>query len=155
MFEARLAALGVQLPGPFPPHDPLDAVVVHDGTARTSGCLPRDADGTLHATGVVGAAVTADTGRACAALCAQNALSLLRAALGSLDAIERLLTLSVFIASADGFAEQPRVADGASQFLVEVFGDSGRHTRSAIGVAALPRGAPVEVELIASLREDG
>ncbi len=155
MFEARLAALGVELPGPFPPHDPLDAVIVHRGTARTSGCLPRDADGTLRATGLVGDTVTADAGRACAALCAQNALSLLRAALGSLDAIDRLLTLSVFIASAAGFAEQPRVADGASRFLVEVFGDAGRHTRSAIGVAALPRGAPVEVELVASLRGEG
>ncbi len=154
MFEARLAALGVELPGPFPPHDPLDAVIVHGGTARTSGCLPRDADGTLRATGLVGGAVTADVGQECAALCAQNALSLLRAALGNLDVIDRLLTLSVFIASTAGFAEQPRVADGASRFLVDVFGDAGRHTRSAIGVAALPRGAPVEVELIASLREE-
>jgi enamine deaminase RidA (YjgF/YER057c/UK114 family) len=153
VFEDRLAALGVQLPGPFPPHDPLDAVIVHRGTARTSGCLPRDADGTLRATGVVGGSVSADTGCECAALCAQNALSLLRSALGSLDAIDRLLTLSVFIASTADFAEQPRVADGASRFLVDVFGDAGRHTRSAIGVAALPRGAPVEVELIASLRE--
>jgi enamine deaminase RidA (YjgF/YER057c/UK114 family) len=155
VFEARLAALGAELPGPFPPHDPLEAVIVHRGTARTSGCLPRDADGTLRATGVVGGGVTADTGRECAALCAQNALSLLRAALGSLDVIDRLLTLSVFIASTADFADQPRVADGASRFLVDVFGDAGRHTRSAIGVAALPRGAPVEVELIASLREEG
>jgi enamine deaminase RidA (YjgF/YER057c/UK114 family) len=155
VFEARLAALGVDLPGPFPPHDPHDAVIVHRGTARTSGCLPRDADGTLRATGIVGGAVTVDTGRACAELCARNAVSLLRATLGSLDAIDRLLTLSVFIASTADFAEQPRVADGASVFLVDVFGDAGRHTRSAIGVAALPRGAPVEVELTASIREEG
>jgi enamine deaminase RidA (YjgF/YER057c/UK114 family) len=155
VFEARLAALGVELPGPFPPHDPLDPVIVHRGTARTSGCLPRDADGTLRAAGLVGGGVSADAGRDCAELCAQNALSLLRASLGSLDAIERLLTLSVFIASTADFSEQPRVADGASRFLVDVFGDAGRHTRSAIGVAALPRGAPVEVELVASLREEG
>ena len=152
MFEARLDELGVHLPGPFPPHDPLDAVVVHAGTARTSGCLPRDADGSLHATGLVGAAVTVETGAACAELCALNAVSLLRATLGTLDAIERLVTVTVFIACVAGFVEQPRVADGASQALVRLFGDAGRHTRSAIGVAALPRGAPVEIEVTAALR---
>jgi len=152
VFDARLDELGVQLPGPFPPHDPLDAVVVHAGTARTSGCLPRDADGVLRATGLVGGPVTVETATDCAELCALNAMSLLRAALGSLDAIERLVTLTVFIACVAGFAEQPRVADGASQALVRVFGDAGRHTRSAIGVAALPRGAPVEVEVTAALR---
>jgi len=152
VFDARLDELGVLLPGPFPPHDPLDAVVVHAGTARTSGCLPRDADGVLHAAGLVGGPVSVETATACAELCALNAMSLLRAALGSLDAIERLVTLTVFIACVAGFAEQPRVADGASQALVRVFGDAGRHTRSAIGVAALPRGAPVEVEVTAALR---
>ncbi|HEV2309521.1 MAG TPA: RidA family protein, partial [Acidimicrobiia bacterium] len=143
MFDARLEELGVSLPGPFPPHDPLDAVVVHGRTARTSGCLPRNADGVLHATGLVGGAVSVDAATACAELCALNAVSLLRSALGSLDVIERLVTLTVFVACVAGFAEQPRVADGASHALVQVFGDAGRHTRSAIGVAALPRGAPV------------
>ena len=152
MFEARLAELGLTLPGPFPPHDPLDAVVVHHGTARTSGCLPRNADGQLHATGIVGRDVTTEVGVECAALCAQNALSLLRAELGTLDAIERALTLTVFIACTDAFIEQPTVADGASRLLTDVFGDAGRHSRSAIGVAALPRGGPVEVELTVVLR---
>jgi enamine deaminase RidA (YjgF/YER057c/UK114 family) len=152
VFEARLDELGVALPGPFPPPDPLDAVVVHRGTARTSGCLPRDPDGRLHATGRVGREVTPDDGAACAELCALNAVSLLRAELGTLDAIERLLTMTVFVASADGFVEQPRVADGASRVLERLFGAAGRHTRSAIGVSALPRGAPVEVEVTVSLR---
>lgn len=155
MFEARLEELGVRLPGPFPPHDPLDAVVVHRGTARTSGCLPRDAAGQLPATGLLGRDVTTDTGAACAELCALNAVSLLRSALGTLDVIERLLTMTVFIACAADFVEQPAVADGASRMLVRLFGDEGRHSRSAIGVAALPRGAPVEVEVTAALREDG
>ena len=154
MFDARLEEFGVRLPGPFPPHDPLDAVVVHGRTARTSGCLPRNAEGVLHATGLVGGPVTVETATACAELCALNALSLLRSALGTLDAIERLVTLTVFVACVAGFAEQPRVADGASRTLVRVFGDAGRHTRSAIGVAALPRGAPVEVEVTAALRVD-
>jgi len=152
VFEAKLAELGWQLPGPFPPHDPLDPVVIHGGTARTSGCLPRNIAGQLHAEGIVGRDVNVEVGIQCAALCAQNALSLLRAALGSLDAIERALTLTVFIACADTFVEQPRVADGASQVLTAVFGDAGRHSRSAIGVAALPRGGPVEVELTVVLR---
>ena len=154
MFEARLEELGVRLPGPFPPHDPLDAVVVHGGTARTSGCLPRDADGRLPATGLLGRDVTTEDGVACAELCALNAVSLLRSALGTLDVVERLLTMTVFIACASDFVEQPTVADGASQLLVRLFGDEGRHTRSAIGVAALPRGAPVEVEVTVALREE-
>ena len=132
------AAIGAEL---------LDGVVVHGGTARTSGCLPRNADGVLHATGVLGRDVTPAVGVECAALCAENALSLLRAELGTLDAIQRTLTMTVFMACTEAFVEQPAVADGASRVLADVFGDAGRHSRSAIGVAALPRGAPVEVEL--------
>ncbi len=154
MFEARLDTLGVRLPGPFPPHDPLDAVVVHGDTARTSGCLPRDADGRFPV-GLLGRDLTTADGAAAAECCAWNAVSLLRAALGSLDRIERVLTVTVFIAAADGFAEQPQVADGASHALVELFGAAGRHTRSAIGVAALPRRAPVEIEVTVALRAGG
>jgi enamine deaminase RidA (YjgF/YER057c/UK114 family) len=98
--------------------------------------------------------VTTEDGVACAELCALNAVSLLRSALGTLDVVERLLTMTVFIACASDFVEQPTVADGASQLLVRLFGDEGRHTRSAIGVAALPRGAPVEVEVTVALREE-
>jgi enamine deaminase RidA (YjgF/YER057c/UK114 family) len=153
VFEAKIAELGLVLPGPFPPHEPLDPVVVHGGTARTSGCLPRNAEGQLHATGIVGRDVTIEVGVECGALCAQNALSLLRAALGSLDTIERALTLTVFIACTDAFGEQPTVADGASLVLTDVFGAAGRHSRTAIGVAALPRGGPVEVELTVVVRQ--
>jgi enamine deaminase RidA (YjgF/YER057c/UK114 family) len=151
VHDARLTELGVQLPGPFPPHDPLDPVVVHGGTARTSGCLPRNADGQLHATGLLGRDVTTDVGVECAELCALNALSLLRAELGTLDVIERVLTVSAFVACTGDFVEQPKVADGASRVLHQVFGDLGRHSRSAIGVAALPRGGPVEIEVIVAL----
>ncbi|HSO96684.1 MAG TPA: RidA family protein [Acidimicrobiia bacterium] len=153
MFDARLEELGLRLPGPFLPHDPLDAVVVHRGTARTSGCLPRDADGRF-VTGLLGRDVTTADGAACADLCAQNAVSVLRAALGSLDVIERVLTVTVFIACVADFVEQPAVADGASALLVRLFGDHGRHSRSAIGVAALPRGAPVEIEVTVALRAE-
>lgn len=154
MFEDRLSELGITLPGPFNPHDPLDGVVIHQGIARTSGCLPRNADGVMHASGILGREVDTAAGAECAALCAQNALSLLRDALGSLDRIDRALTMTVFIACIDTYTEQPAVADGASKVLADVFGAAGRHSRSAIGVAALPRGAPVEVELTVSLQAD-
>jgi len=152
--EARLAELGLVLHGPHPPHDPLDAVVVHDGVARTSGQLPR-IDGAITCVGVVGDTVTVDEAREAAAVCALNALSVLRTELGSLDRIERILSVTGYVASAPGFAEQPAVIDGASNVLFEVFGDRGRHTRSAVGVAALPRGGAVEIELTAAIKTEG
>jgi len=139
------------LHGPHPPHDPLDAVVVHGGTARTSGQLPR-IDGKLTCTGTLGTDVSVAEGAEAARVCALNALSVLRAALGSLDRIERVLTVTGFVASAPGFHEQPAVVDGASAVLYEVFGEAGRHTRSAVGVAALPRGGAVEIEVTVAVR---
>ena len=153
MFDARVTELGLVLPGPFPPYDPLDPVVVHGGTARTSGCLPRNRDGVLHATGLLGREVSPEVGVECAEWCALNALSLLRAELGSFDAIERVLTVQGFVACTGDFIGQPAVVDGASRVLHDVFGDAGRHTRSALGVAALPRGGPVEIEVIVAVRQ--
>jgi enamine deaminase RidA (YjgF/YER057c/UK114 family) len=152
VIDHRLAELGLDLPGPYPPHDPLDAVVIHAGVARTSGQLPRDHHGRLVHPGTLGLDLTVDQGAEAARWCALNALSVLRAELGSLDRIERVLTLIGFVACAPGFAQQPAVVDGASRLLGEVFGAAGRHTRSAIGVAALPRGGAVEVELAVALR---
>jgi enamine deaminase RidA (YjgF/YER057c/UK114 family) len=146
IIRARLAELGLTLHGPHPPHDPLDAVVVHDGVARTSGQLPRVA-GELTCLGRLGDTVTVAEGQAAAAVCALNALAVLEAALGSLDRIERVLTVTGYVSSAPDFHEQPTVVDGASRVLADVFGDAGRHTRSAIGVAALPRNGAVEIEV--------
>lgn len=150
-IDERLRTLGLVLPGPYPPHDPLDAIVVHDGRARTSGQLPRDHDGRLVHPGVLGTELSVEEGTEAARWCALNALSVLRAGLGSLDRISRVLTLLGFVASAPGFAQQPAVVDGASNLLRDVFGDAGRHSRSAIGVAALPRGAAVEIEVEVAL----
>jgi enamine deaminase RidA (YjgF/YER057c/UK114 family) len=149
--EARLAQSGLVLPGPFPPHDPLDAVVVHGGRARTSGQLPRGAGGTLVFPGLVGDSVTTQDAAEAARWSALNAVSVLRAELGSLDRIERVLTMIGFVACVPGFDAQPAVVDGASRLLVEVFGAAGRHSRSAIGVAALPRGSCVEIEVEVAL----
>jgi len=144
---ARLAQLGIVLPGPFLPHDPLDAVVIHASRARTSGQLPRDHDGVIVHKGRLGDDVAVGAGADAARWCALNALSVLQAAIGDLDHVERVLTVIGFVASAPGFVEQPQVIDGASRLLYEVFGDRGRHSRSAIGVAALPRGGAVEIEV--------
>ena len=150
-IDARLTALGIVLPGPHPPHDPLDAVVVHAGRARTSGQLPRDRNGVLIHAGVLGADLTVAEGVEAARWCALNALSVLRAELGSLDRVARILTVLGFVTSAPGFVEQPAVIDGASRVLHDVFGAAGRHSRSAIGVAALPRGGAVEIEVEVAL----
>jgi enamine deaminase RidA (YjgF/YER057c/UK114 family) len=145
-ISARLAELGLTLHGPHPPHNPLDAVVVHEGVARTSGQLPR-IDGTLTCLGRLGDDVTVEQGREAAAVCALNALAVLEVALGSLDRISRVLTVTGFVSSAPDFHEQPAVIDGASKVLADVFGEAGRHTRSAVGVAALPRDGAVEIEV--------
>jgi enamine deaminase RidA (YjgF/YER057c/UK114 family) len=151
-ISARLAELGLTLHGPHPPHDPLDAVVVWDGVARTSGQLPR-IEGVLTCLGRLGDDVTVEQGREAAAVCALNALAVLEAALGSLDRIERVLTVTGFVSSAPDFHEQPAVVDGASKVLSDVFGEAGRHTRSAVGVAALPRDGAVEIEVTVALRD--
>src|ERR1700679_2772281 len=120
-IRARLAELGLTLHGPHPPHDPLDAVVIHNGTARTSGQLPR-IDGKLTCLGRLGDTVTVEEGREAAAVCALNALAVLQEALGSLDRVARVLTVTGFVSSAPDFHEQPAVVDGASQVLSDVFG---------------------------------
>src|SRR5271165_4561178 len=152
-IATRIASLGLTLYGPHPPHDPLDAVVVHGGVARTSGQLPR-IDGRLTCVGTLGRDVSVAEGAEAAAVCALNALAVLEVALGSLDRIDRVLTVTGFVASAPDFHGQPAVVDGASRVLYAVFGDAGRHTRSAVGVAALPRGGAVEIEVTVALRHE-
>ena len=139
-IAARLAELNLVLPGPYLPHEPLDAVVVYDGVARTSGQLPRDLAGKLVHPGRLGDELTVEQGAEAARWCALNALSVLNAELGGLDCIKRVLTVLGLVACEAGFLEQPAVIDGASRLLYDVFGPAGRHSRSAIGVAALPRG---------------
>ena len=152
-IAARLDTLGLTLHGPHPPHDPLDSVVVHGNVARTSGQLPR-IEGKLTCIGTLGDDVSVEVGAVAAEVCALNALAVLAQALGSLDRVERVLTVTGFVASTPDFHEQPAVIDGASRVLHAVFGDAGRHTRSAIGVAALPRGGAVEIEVIVAVRLD-
>ena len=144
--RARLAALGLTLHGPHPPHEPLLAVVTHGGVAYVSGQLPR-IDGRITCLGRLGESVSLEQGVEAASVCALNALAVLEAELGSLDRIERFLKVTGFVASSPEFALQPKVIDGASRIFRDVFGEAGWHARSAIGVAALPHGAAVEIEL--------
>jgi enamine deaminase RidA (YjgF/YER057c/UK114 family) len=149
-IDARLRELGLSLYGPHPPHDPLDAVVVHNGIARTSGQLPR-INGELTCCGQLGDIIAVDHGYEAAKVCALNALAVLKAELGSLDRIERILTVTGYVACVPDFEQQPAVIDGASHVLHAVFGEAGRHTRSAIGVISLPRRASVEIEVSAAV----
>jgi enamine deaminase RidA (YjgF/YER057c/UK114 family) len=148
----RLAELGLTLPPVAAPLAAYVPAVVDGGLVWTSGQLPF-VDGALPATGVVGdgeGLVPAQDAAQLARLCALNAL----AAIGSvadLDDVRRIVKVVGFVASAPGFTGQPSVVNGASELLGQVFGDAGRHARSAVGVAALPLGAPVEVEVVAAL----
>ena len=144
--RTRLASLGLTLHGPHPPHSPLLAVVTHNGVAYVSGQLPR-IDGKITCQGRLGESVSLEQGIEAASVCALNALAVVEAALGNLDRIEQFLKVTGFVASSPDFAQQPKVIDGASRIFYDVFGKAGRHARSAIGVAALPHGAAVEIEL--------
>jgi len=149
-WSARLAELGVRLP---PVASPVAAYVPAVRTGQlvfTSGQLPF-VDGGLRRTGKVGGAVDVEDAAADAKVCALNALAAVDGLVG-LDAIARVIRVVGYVASAEGFTGQPRVVNGASEFLGRVFGEAGQHARSAIGVAELPMNAPVEVELTVELR---
>ena len=148
--EDRLRELGIELPPPPEPVASYVPVVVSGGLAYVSGQVPM-ADGKLLWTGKLGAELDLAAGAEAARRSALQALSALRAELGSLDRIRRIVKVTVWVASAAGFTDQPKVANGASDLLVEVFGEAGRHARAAVGAPALPLGAPVEVELIAEI----
>ena len=152
--EARLAELGITLPDVAAPVAAYVPAAVTGSLVYTSGQLPF-VSGALPATGKVGdghghghGLVPADDAKSFARLCALNALAAVRAELGSLDRVTRVVKLVGFVASDPAFTGQPGVINGASELLGDVFGDAGRHARSAVGVAVLPLDAPVEVELI-------
>lgn len=143
----QLAALGITLPPvPAPVAAYVPAVRVAD-LVFTSGQLPF-VDGQLRSTGQVGAEVDPEEAYACARIAVLNGLAAAAEAAGGLDRIARIIKVVVFVASTPGFTGQPQVANGASELLGQVFGGAGAHARSAVGVTALPLGAPVEVELV-------
>jgi enamine deaminase RidA (YjgF/YER057c/UK114 family) len=144
--SARLAELGLSLPSVVPPVAAYVPAVQTGGYVYTSGQLPM-VDGELVAIGKVGGQVTAEQAKELARTCALNALAAIDALVG-IDTVVRVVKVVGFVASAPDFTGQPGVINGASELLGEVFGEAGRHARSAVGVAVLPLDAPVEVELI-------
>jgi enamine deaminase RidA (YjgF/YER057c/UK114 family) len=145
--EERLAAMGLEVPEVAAPVAAYVPAVRSGNHVFTSGQLPMR-KGELITTGKVGAGVTAEEAYACAQQCALNAIAAVRAEVGDLAQVRRVVKVVVFVASAADFTGQPAVANGASELLGEVFGDAGVHARSAVGVAVLPLDAPVEVELL-------
>ncbi|MFL6023735.1 MAG: RidA family protein [Marmoricola sp.] len=145
--EERLAELGLSVPEVAKPVAAYIPAVRSGNLVFTSGQLPMR-DGQLITTGKVGGEVSAEEAVACAQQCGLNALAAVRAELGDLSAVKRVVKVVCFVASTPDFTGQPAVANGVSELLGQVFGDIGRHARSAVGVPVLPLDAPVEVELI-------
>jgi enamine deaminase RidA (YjgF/YER057c/UK114 family) len=150
--EDRLNALGLTVPEVVPPVAAYVPALRDGNLVFTSGQLPM-VDGKLVATGKVGAEVSAEDAKGYAATCALNAIAAIKAELGDLDKVGRVVKVVGFVASDPSFTGQPGVINGASELLGEAFGDKGVHARSAVGVAVLPLDAPVEVEVIVSVAD--
>lgn len=144
---SRLAALGLSLPDAPMPVANYVPYLLHGDWMFVSGQVSKTSDGRL-ITGILGDGLSVSEGQEAARHCALNILAQARAALGDLDRIAQVMRLTGFVASAPGFTEHPQVVNGASDLMVAVLGDNGRHTRSAVGVASLPLGAAVEIDAI-------
>lgn len=149
-IETRLSQLGLVLPEAAAPVAAYVAVVESGGLAHVSGQLPF-VGGQL-VTGRLGEDVSLEEGTVAAQACAVMILAQLKAALGSLERIEKIVKLGVFVNSTPDFTDQPKVANGASELMVAALGDAGKHSRSAVGVAVLPLGAAVEVDAVVAVR---
>ena len=148
--DERLAELGIELPDAPAPVASYVPVAVAGGLAFVAGQVPLEGGKPL-ATGRLGDDLDVEEGATLARRCALQVLAALRAELGSLDLVRRIAKVTVFVASTDSFTDQPKVANGASDLFVEVFGDAGKHARAAVSVPSLPLGAPVEVEAVAEI----
>lgn len=151
-IEAQLAALGIELP---PAPNPVANYRPHLQTGRLlfiSGQISKSGTGTL-ISGHLGDTLSTDEGTKAARICALNILAQAQSAIGSLDRIEHLVRLNGFVAATPNFTEHPQVINGASDLMVQVLGDAGRHTRAAIGVASLPLGAAVEIDAVLQIAD--
>ena len=150
---ARLADLGIKLPEPAAPVASYVAAVETGGMLYISGQLPFRADGSL-ITGRLGEDLDVAHGHEAAERCAVMLLAQINRALGGLDRVERIVKLGAFVASERHFTDQPKVANGASELMEKLFGEAGRHARSAVGVPVLPLGAAVEIDAIVAIKAD-
>lgn len=151
MIAERLAALGIELPPPFPPAGNYLACVIDGGLVHVGGHGPIAGDEVVR--GKVGSDLTLEQAQRAARMTGLSILATLNAELGDLDRIERFVKVFGMVNCAPGFNQTPAVINGCSDLLVEVFGDAGRHTRSAVGMAELPFDIAVEIELTARLRD--
>jgi enamine deaminase RidA (YjgF/YER057c/UK114 family) len=149
-ISSRLAELGVELPEPAAPVAAYVPAVEANGLLHISGQLPFDGGELM--TGRLGEDRDLDYGQRAARLCGVMLLAQIRQALGSLERVERIVKLGVFVNSAASFTDQPKVANGASELMQDVFGEAGRHARSAVGVPVLPLGAAVEIDAVVAVR---
>lgn len=148
--EQRLKAMKLELPAPPQPLANYVPVVQVGDLLFLSGVLP-SRDGQLVMTGKLGQGLSVEQGADAARLALLNGLSIIRNSTGSLDRVKQIVKMVGYVASAPGFAEQPQVLNGASDVLVSLFGDAGRHARVAVGAIELPRNAPVEIELVVQI----
>lgn len=149
--EENLKKLGLALPSPAKPVAAYVPTVRTGNLVYVAGQIPLR-DGKITAHGLIGLNLTVEQGQEEARQCALNALAQLKAELGSLDKVSRIVRVGVFVASTMGFTEHAKVANGASELFLAVFGDAGRHARTTIGVPGLPLGAAVEVEVVAEAK---
>ncbi|MCZ7603675.1 MAG: RidA family protein [Melioribacteraceae bacterium] len=151
MLEEKLKDLGIEIPeAPMPLASYIPSTIVGN-LVYTAGQVPL-INGKLKNAGLVGRDISMADAQEAAKTCAINCLGAVKKAIGDLNKIKRIVKLTVFVASEDGFVDQPKVANGASDLLVEIFGENGKHVRSAVGVTALPLNAPVEIEMIVELK---
>ncbi|MBI3804875.1 MAG: RidA family protein [Nitrospirae bacterium] len=146
-YEKKLESLGLKLPPPPKPVATYVPAVRSGNLLYLSGMIPM-VDGKMATTGKLGKELTVEQGQEVTRITLLNALAVIKAAVGSLDRVKRIVRIGVHVASAEGFTQQPAVANGASDLLVQIFGEEGRHARLALGAAELPLGAPVELEMI-------
>jgi enamine deaminase RidA (YjgF/YER057c/UK114 family) len=150
-IEDRIKSLGLELPEAPKPVANYVSAVRTGNYVFTSGQIPV-VKGELKAKGKVGGEITVEEGYECAKIAALNCLAAVKALIADLDRVNRIVRVTGFVNSALGFTEQPNVLNGASDLLVEIFGERGKHSRLAIGAGELPRGAPVEVEMVVEVR---
>lgn len=150
MIEDKLASIGIELPTPPAPAGSYVPVVISHNLAFVAGQIPMEG-GQIKFKGKVGLDISIEAGQQAARLCTVNALAQLKSALGSLDRIKRMVKVTGFVSCDPSFADHPKVINGASDLLVQVFGESGKHARAAVGVGSLPLESAVEVEFIVEI----
>jgi enamine deaminase RidA (YjgF/YER057c/UK114 family) len=147
MFEEKIKKMGIIIPEVVKPLAAYIPAMQVGNLVMTSGQVPIS-EGKVKYTGKVGKDLSEEEGKEAAKLCALNCLSAIKSVIGSFDNIKRVVKLTVFVSSAEGFTAQPKVANGASEFIGEIFGEAGKHVRSAVGVSELPLNSAVEIEMI-------